>query len=84
MGAASGAAIMKRARHAKHKPMRGLGDAVARLAEPVASLLDRTLGTHWQGCAGCAGRQQWLNEKVPFQKTPTPENTLAISQTKEE
>lgn len=49
---------------------RGLGDVVAGVAQPVAKLIDGTLGTDLQNCPGCHGRQEWLNEAVPFKKSP--------------
>jgi hypothetical protein len=42
-------------------PGRGLGDAVARVAEPVARTLDRWTGTRLSGCPGCQARREWLN-----------------------
>lgn len=44
-------------------PMRGLGDLVAKIANPIAKAihLDKTK-------CGCAKRQQRLNELVPFQR----------------
>jgi len=47
-----------------------LGDAVAKVAQPIAHGLDRTIGpsgagfyrTPIKGCAGCKGRQVALNE----------------------
>lgn len=48
---------------------RGLGDVVAAVAQPVAKALDAALGTDMQNCGGCGGRQEWLNEAVPFKKS---------------
>lgn len=45
---------------------RGLGDVVAAVAQPIAKLIDGQLGTDIAHCGGCTGRQQWLNEAVPF------------------
>lgn len=53
-------------RNPPQPPMRGLGDAVARLAEPIARELDRRLGTHIVGCGGCKKRREALNRAVPF------------------
>lgn len=39
-----------------------LGDAVATFAQPIARGIDAVLGTDLQHCAGCAGRQQRLNQ----------------------
>lgn len=46
--------------------MRGLGDLVARFAQPVAAIIDRVAGTKLKGCGGCKGRQARLNKAVPF------------------
>lgn len=43
----------------------GLGDAVARVAQPIARALDAVLGTKITGCGGCAERQRKLNELMP-------------------
>ena len=42
-------------------PMRGLGDLVAKIAEPIA----RVINLDKSSC-GCAKRQEWLNKAVPF------------------
>lgn len=46
--------------------MRGLGDVVAKVAQPVATLLDATMGTNLKGCGGCKKRQEVLNKVVSF------------------
>ena len=46
--------------------MRGLGDAVAVVAQPIARTIDRVLGTNVAGCGGCKARQAALNRAVPF------------------
>ena len=51
-------------------PMRGLGDAVALIAEPIAAAMDHVAGTRLKGCSGCAKRREFLNQKVPFPHTP--------------
>jgi hypothetical protein len=48
--------------------LRGMGDVIKIVATPIAVVSDKLLGTHLVGCQGCAGRQKWLNEKVPFKK----------------
>lgn len=48
------------------KKYRGLGDAVATVAKPIARLIDDALGTDLQNCGGCAERQDFLNKAVPF------------------
>ena len=50
----------------KYQTMEGLGDAVERIARPIATGLDRVLGTHILGCGNCAKRQAALNTLVPF------------------
>lgn len=39
----------------------GLGDLVYRVANPIARILDRVLGTRLRGCGGCARRRRALN-----------------------
>lgn len=46
--------------------MRGLGDLVAKVAQPIAHGLDVIIGTNIANCGGCGKRQQKLNELVPF------------------
>lgn len=42
--------------------MRGLGDLVAKIADPIAKAINLD-----KAKCGCAARQQSLNELVPFQ-----------------
>lgn len=44
-------------------PMRGLGDLVAKIADPIA----KAVGLNKSKC-GCQKRQEWLNQAVPFQR----------------
>jgi hypothetical protein len=44
---------------------RGLGDAVALIAQPIARAIDRVAGTNVAGCGGCAKRRAKLNAMVP-------------------
>ena len=46
--------------------LRGLGDAVAVVAQPIARAIDRALGTNVAGCGGCKARQAALNKVMPF------------------
>jgi hypothetical protein len=48
--------------------MRGIGDLVEKVARPIAHAIDAVSGgkTHVSGCNGCKGRQEWLNDKIPF------------------
>ena len=48
------------------RKLRGLGDAVAIVAQPIARVLDRVAGTNLQNCSGCKDRQDRLNQAVPF------------------
>ena len=48
--------------------LRGLGDAVALLAQPIARVIDSVLGTNVQGCGGCKARKAALNQALPFKK----------------
>lgn len=45
---------------------RGLGDAVAAVANPIAGAVDKVLKTKIKGCGGCAKRQEMLNHLIPF------------------
>lgn len=38
-----------------------LGDKVHSVAQPIAKVIDKTLGTNIQGCGGCARRREKLN-----------------------
>lgn len=40
----------------------GLGDLVARFAEPIATAVDAVAGTDLKNCAGCAKRREILNQ----------------------
>lgn len=56
---------------ARIRRMRGLGDAVHAVANPIARAIDAVAGTDIQHCAGCVGkggrRERW-NEAVPFNR----------------
>ena len=43
---------------------RGLGDAVAAIAQPIARAIDSVAGTNIQQCGGCKKRQEALNKLV--------------------
>jgi len=49
-------------------PLRGLGDAVALVAQPIARMIDAATGhrTNVASCGGCKARQAALNRVVPF------------------
>lgn len=46
--------------------MRGAGDVVAAVAQPIARMIDAVAGTNVQGCGGCKKRQEALNKAMPF------------------
>ena len=48
--------------------LRGLGDLVAKVAQPIARAIDKVAGTNLKDCAGCAKRRNALNAILPFQK----------------
>ncbi len=45
---------------------RGLGDAVASIAKPIARRIDRAFGTRFQHCEECEHRRAWLNRLFRF------------------
>ena len=47
-------------------PMRGAGDIVAAVAQPVVRMIDGAFGTDLANCSGCKDRRDWLNKKLPF------------------
>jgi hypothetical protein len=51
--------------HGPTPAARGLGDAVAAVAQPIARAIDRALGTNLQNCGVCKQRQEALNKLVP-------------------
>jgi hypothetical protein len=60
-------------------PMRGAGDVVAAVAQPVARMIDRVSGTNLQNCGGCKRRQETLNRKFPMKTISLLFVSLAIS-----
>lgn len=48
----------------RHKQT-GLGDLVAKVAQPIAGAIDAVIGTNIKGCGGCAQRHAALNRIVP-------------------
>lgn len=55
--------------------LRGLGDVVALVAQPIARAIDKVVGTDLKHCGGCHGpngRQARLNRMVPFGDTGAP------------
>lgn len=53
---------------AKENPtrMRGLGDLVASVAQPIARAIDTVAGTKVASCGACKKRQDALNQALPF------------------
>jgi hypothetical protein len=45
---------------------RGFGDYVAKLAKPIAGVIDRFFKTDLKNCKGCTERQAKLNEAFRF------------------
>ena len=43
----------------------GLGDLVAKVAQPIAKGIDSVVGTDIQHCGGCKKRQEALNNLIP-------------------
>lgn len=55
-------------------PTFGLGDLVARVANPIAKMSDAAFGTKLVGCGGCAQRREALNKLLPsIGKPPSPD-----------
>jgi hypothetical protein len=46
--------------------IRGLGDAIHVVLNPIAKVIDNVAGTNLQGCGGCAQRQASLNNLLPL------------------
>jgi hypothetical protein len=43
----------------------GLGDAIAKIANPIAQVIDSAIGTRISTCGGCAKRREALNKIIP-------------------
>jgi hypothetical protein len=52
---------MKPIKRVSAKKYRGLGDAIAVVAQPIARAIDRIAGTDVAHCKGCAKRKAALN-----------------------
>ena len=59
---------------ARPAPTLGLGDLVAKVAQPIAGFVDKVTGSKLSGCGGCAQRQEALNRLVPDVKNPLTSN----------
>jgi len=51
------------------KRIRGAGDLVAIVAQPIAGMIDRIAGTDLKNCGGCAKRRADWNQAMPFGKS---------------
>jgi len=52
----------------KPKPIaRGLGDVIARVAQPIARIIDTLTAGNLSNCGGCKNRQEKLNQMFPFE-----------------
>jgi len=51
--------------------MKGIGDLVAVVAQPIAKAIDSVAGTKISTCGGCQKRKEFLNRAVPFSKPET-------------
>lgn len=48
----------------------GLGDAVSKVAQPIAKAIDRLTGSNLVNCKGCAKRKEALNNLTPEIRRP--------------
>jgi len=54
----------------QRRKLKGAGDVVASVAEPIAGVMDKVFKTRLKGCSACAKRKEMLNHLIPFgQKT---------------
>ena len=51
---------------APDKRIRGAGDLVAKVAQPIAKVIDKIFKTNVRNCGGCKKRQDKLNELLPI------------------
>lgn len=49
-----------------NRPVRGLGDIVSKVAQPIARVIDKVAGTDIEHCGGCAKRRDALNNAFPL------------------
>lgn len=47
------------------EPIRGVGDIVHKVAQPIAKVIDKVIKTDIQHCGGCAKRRAALNKAFP-------------------
>ncbi len=50
--------------------IKGLGDVVEKIADPIARLSDRVFKTKIKGCSACAKRKEMLNHLIPWGQKP--------------
>lgn len=46
--------------------IRGAGDLVASIAQPIAGAIDKVFKTKVKSCSACAKRKEMLNQLLPF------------------
>lgn len=51
--------------------IKGAGDVVAMVTQPIAEVIDAVVGTQISTCGGCSKRRQVLNEMFPFASDET-------------
>jgi len=56
----------KRWTRPRAQKLKGLGDVVALVAQPIAKALDSVAGTKLEGCSSCKQRQATLNKAFPI------------------
>jgi len=50
------------------KSIKGLGDVVELIAQPIAQTIDKILKTEVASCNTCKQRKEYLNKLLPFDK----------------
>jgi hypothetical protein len=58
-------------KRANRRSIKGLGDAVEVLAQPIASAIDIVFNTSVKDCGSCQNRKQALNDWFPFKDEET-------------
>jgi hypothetical protein len=52
-----------------HEPMKGAGDFVKKVIDnTVMKVIPPSMAQMLQNCGGCAGRREWLNKHIPFNR----------------
>ena len=52
-------------KHRRPRKIKGAGDIIAMVAQPIAAVIDVTTGTKLKGCQSCQSRRKWLNDQFP-------------------